>query len=92
MTKIKNIVVAIAAMATINSSAAGILDGLHYDLRAGYSIGGTAPMGMPASIRSLDAYRLTPSIMIGLGVYKPLTEHWGLTTGLCRLSERTGGG
>ncbi len=82
MTKIKNIAVAIAAMATINSNAAGILDGLHYDLRAGYSIGGTAPMGMPASIRSLDAYRLTPSIMIGLGVYKPLTEHWGLTTGL----------
>lgn len=71
----------LAAVAT-SASATGILDNLQYDLRAGYNIGGTAPMGMPASIRSLDAYRLTPSFMVGLGVYKPLTDKWGLTTGL----------
>lgn len=73
---------AAAAFMALSASASGILDNLHYDLRAGYNVGGTAPMGMPASIRSLDAYRLTPSIMVALGVYKPITEHWGLTTGL----------
>lgn len=72
----------LACMAVASSSAEGFLDNLKYDLRVGYDIGGTAPMGMPASIRSLDNYRLTPSVMLGLGVYKPLTGHWGITTGI----------
>lgn len=72
----------VLAATTLSAHAGGILDNLQYDLRAGYNIGGTAPMGMPASIRSLDAYRLTPSVMVGLGVYKPLTDHWGIATGL----------
>lgn len=71
-----------AATAVVPTCADGIFDNLRYDLRAGYNLGGTAPMGMPASIRSLDSYKLTPSVMIGLGVYKPFTEHWGLTSGL----------
>lgn len=71
-----------ATLTTLHANAGGFLDNLNYDLRAGYNIGGTAPMGMPATIRSLDAYRLTPSVMVGLGVYKPLTSHWGVTTGL----------
>lgn len=72
----------LAATSTLPTFAEGLFDNLGYDLRVGYNIGGTAPMGMPATIRSLDAYRLTPSVMIGLGVYKPITGHWGLTTGL----------
>lgn len=70
------------AASALSVHAGGILDDLKYDLRAGYNIGGTMPMGMPASIRSLDAYRPTLSVMLGLGVYKPLTDKWGLTTGL----------
>ena len=31
--------------------------------RIGYSIGGTAPIGLPATIRKIEAYRLTPSLM-----------------------------
>lgn len=72
----------LAAVTAAPALAGGIFDNLKYDLRVGYNIGGTAPMGMPASIRSLDSYKLTPSIMVGLGVYKPLTSHWGLTSGL----------
>ncbi len=71
-----------AAAITFTAHAGNIFDNLSYDLRAGYNIGGTAPMGMPATIRSLDAYRLTPSVMLGLGVYKSLDRHWGITTGL----------
>lgn len=70
------------AATAVPALAGGILDNLGYDLRVGYNIGGTAPMGMPASIRSLDSYKLTPSIMLGLGVYKHLEGRWGLTTGL----------
>lgn len=76
------ILLLLASLVLIPVKAVGIFDNLKYDLRAGYNIGGTAPMGLPASIRSLDSYKLTPSIMIGLGVQKPLTEHWSLTTGL----------
>lgn len=74
--------IALAASSLFTANAGGIFDNLQYDLRAGYNVGGTAPMGMPASIRSLDAYRLTPSVMVALGVYKPLTDKWGITTGL----------
>ena len=68
--------------ATLNAGAAGLLDNLTYSLRFGYSIGGTAPMGMPATIRSMDKYTLTPSVRLGLGIYRDITEHWGLSTGL----------
>lgn len=78
---------ALLAASALSVHAGGILDDLKYDLRAGYNIGGTMPMGMPASIRSLDAYRPTLSVMLGLGVYKPLTDKWGLTTGLRQIGR-----
>lgn len=65
-----------------NTQATNLLDSLTYNLRLGYNIGGTAPIGMPSTIRSLDRYSLTPSISMGLGVYKRLSDHWGITTGL----------
>ena len=55
---------------------------LNFKARAGYSIGGTAPIGMPATIRSIDSYRLTPSVMIGFDVAIPFSQQWGLATGL----------
>ena len=72
----------LAAIAAVHAGAAGLLDNLTYNLRFGYSIGGTAPMGMPATIRSLDKFTLSPSFNLGLGVYRDFSEHWGLTTGL----------
>ena len=33
-------------------------DSLNYTFRIGYNIGGTAPVGMPATIRKLNSYRL----------------------------------
>ena len=50
--------------------------------RLGYNIGGTAPMGIPASIRSIDTYRLTPSFMGGVDVVYPFTSKMGLQGGL----------
>lgn len=57
-------------------------DSLDVKLRVGYNIGGTAPLGLPASIRNIDAFRMTPSLAVGCDVALPLGEHWGLATGL----------
>ena len=72
----------VAAVTAVPACAGGLLDNLAYNVRFGYSIGGTAPMGMPATIRSMDKFTLTPNFNLGLGIYRDLSEHWGLTTGL----------
>lgn len=58
------------------------LDHLQYYARAGYSLGGTAPIGMPATIRSLEKYYLKGNVTIGLDAYWALPKHWGLMGGL----------
>ncbi len=50
--------------------------------RIGYNSGGTAPLGLPATIRSLEAYHLTPSVMVGADAMIPLKHKWGVLTGL----------
>lgn len=72
-------------MAVVTASpvmADKILDNIDYSLRFGYSLGGTAPINMPASIRSLDSYGLTPSFILGMDIHKAITSKWGLTLGL----------
>ena len=51
-------------------------------IRAGYSIGGTAPLGIPATIRSIDSFRPTASIMAGADVKLALNSRLGILTGL----------
>ena len=63
------------------ASAIGIFDNLCYQARLGYNIGGTMPMGMPASIRGHNSYTPKPSFTIALDAYKPLTEKWGMMAG-----------
>lgn len=50
--------------------------------RIGYNIGGTAPMDMPASIRSVDAFYLKPSFMLGCDVKRYLIKNLALSLGL----------
>ena len=61
--------------------AIDIFGDLRYMVRLGYSLGGTAPVGMPATIRSLDKFTPTNNTLLGLDAYKPLTEKWGLQAG-----------
>ena len=81
----KNIayIILIAASWFVSSPAeAGSLDSLQLKARAGYSIGGTTPIPLPETIRSIDSYSLTPSFMVGLDAMLPLTQKWGIMTGL----------
>jgi hypothetical protein len=71
-------------MLAVTPAAAGnvVLDSLQLKARVGYSIGGTSPLPLPETIRSIDSYRLTPSLMVGFDAMLPITQKWGIMTGL----------
>lgn len=50
--------------------------------RLGYSIGGTAPMGMPAEIRKLNKFILQPNVSFGVDGIKPVGKGWGILVGI----------
>lgn len=66
---------------TLISSA---LHGWEYEIKAGFNIGGTAPLPLPEEIRSIDSYNPTLSITIEGNITKWLGEqkNWGIVTGL----------
>lgn len=69
--------------AGLQASALSIsLPKMTYTARLGYNIGGTAPIGMPASIRSMNKYYLQSNFTLGLDVQKDIWGKWGLLTGL----------
>ena len=78
----KMILTMLLAAATFTASAACLLDSLEYTVRLGYIIGGTAPIGMPATIRSLNRYDLKANFSIGMDVHKRITPQWGILAGL----------
>lgn len=82
----KKIIMLFAICATLfvsnNATAGNLPENLELKARVGYSIGGTAPLGIPATIRSIDAFRLTPSVMAGFDVNMSLQSGWGVMTGL----------
>lgn len=53
-----------------------------YYARLGYDIGGTAPIGMPASIRTLHSYSLRPNFTLGVDGYHAISGKWGYIIGL----------
>ena len=82
----KNIIIAIGmTVLTFGMAAtakAGGIDSLQLKVRAGYNIGGTSPIPLPETIRSIDSYSLTPSFMVGIDAMLPLNEKWGISAGL----------
>ena len=82
----KNTIIAISIMmltfGMVGTAEAGTLDSLQLKVRAGYNIGGTAPLPLPESIRSIDSYSLTPSFMVGFDAALPLKGPWGIAAGV----------
>ena len=79
----KRIILSIAFVAaTISTWAFSLPDSLNYTFRIGYNIGGTAPVGMPATIRKLNSYDFQPNVSLGLDVQKDLWGKWGLAAGV----------
>ena len=50
--------------------------------RVGYAIGGTAPLGIPAEIRSIDKFCVTPNFMVGFDCQYRLSARFGLLGGV----------
>ena len=48
-----------------NSAWNKYLHGYEYQARVAYNLGGTAPIGMPATIRTLHSYTLRPNFSLG---------------------------
>lgn len=78
----KLILAAFAALSFATAPAENIFEGLAYNIRVGYSIGGTAPLGMPASIRKLNDYTLTNNLQLGIDARHMFDSRWGVMAGL----------
>ncbi len=72
----------LAAACTLSASSRIIPEDLNYKVRLGYNIGGTAPLGMPATIRSMNSYKIQPNFVLGFDVQKDFWGQWGIQTGL----------
>ena len=53
-----------------------------YRIKAGFSIGGTTPMPLPAEIRKIKSFNPLLNLMIGAEVRQSLHENWSLLSGL----------
>ena len=78
----RTILTIILAVASAASAGASILDSLSYQARFGFHLGGTAPVGMPATIRSLDSYKIKDNMIVGIDAVKAFNRHWGMMVGL----------
>lgn len=66
------------------------LRGLEYEVKAGFSIGGTSPLPLPKEIRSIDSYSPSMAISVEGNAKKWFGEkkQWGVLVGL-RLENKT---
>lgn len=84
----KTILIAVVALLTAVGAQAqsffhkGVLSDVKYGARLGYNLGGSAPLNMPASIRKLNKFPLTPNIAFGINAEKPLDGDFGLMVGV----------
>ncbi len=79
--RIRTFLLGLLTMVSAASHADCFHDGATAYFRLGYTLGGTMPLGMPASIRSLNSYSLLPNPQIAVTVDFPLAGIWGIETG-----------
>lgn len=79
----KNIIITMLLLTagTMQARCEGIFDNLTYYARLGYNLGGTAPVGMPETIRGLSKYTIKVNTTFALDAYKPIDGPWGLMAG-----------
>ena len=83
----KSFIISAVALSLCSTQAWGqklgeLLHHFTYQARIGYNLGGTAPIGMPATIRTLHSYTLQPNLLLGIDAHYPLDNKWGLMFGL----------
>lgn len=79
----KTIAIIASLLAVLPAMAIRILPpDARYQVRLGYNIGGTAPIGLPAEIRSLNRYKIQSNFLLGFDVSHTLAGPWGVMSGL----------
>lgn len=79
----KHILITLMMLFTVTTGWGKILsDSTTVELRVSYQIGGTSPVGLPASIRHLNRYtpQFNPALQVDM--QRPFNERWGLLIGL----------
>lgn len=61
---------------------AAALKGWHVSVGAGINIGGTSPLPLPRSIRSLDGFNPLLNLSLEGTAHKKFDDHWGMSVGL----------
>jgi len=56
--------------------------GLEYSVKAGFNVGGTAPVPLPEEIRAIDSYNPQLALFIEGNVTKWFNPKWGFQTGI----------
>ncbi len=67
-----------------NTLLKAALNGIEYEIKAGWNIGGTTPIPLPEEIRSIDGYNPTLSLTLQGNMTKWFgqSKKWGISTGL----------
>lgn len=58
------------------------LRGWHVRIGAGFSVGGTSPIPLPAEIREINSYNPTLCIQLEGAAQRKFTKHWGTMIGI----------
>ena len=80
----KKVMIAFAAMLiSLSANAQSILgDSISLTARVGYSLGGTAPVGLPRTIRHMNSYTLMPNFQFGIDAERHISPLMGVMLGL----------
>lgn len=79
----KKIILAIAVVLTsLSAGAMDLITNADINVRLGYGIGGTMPLGMPATIRHLNSYKMQFNPSLGIDVAYPVYKNWSIMAGL----------
>ena len=78
----KHIICLAVALLCIGGVSAQSFKKFEYRVKAGFNIGGTTPLPLPAEIRKLKEYSPTLAFAIEGNVVRNLTAKWALISGL----------
>lgn len=56
--------------------------GMEYRVMAGFNIGASTPMGLPAEIRKIESYNPGANLTVGVGAMRMFTPRWGMAASL----------
>lgn len=72
----------VALLSAVPVTAQNVKSGMEYSVSAGFNIGGSAPLGLPAEIRHIDSYSPALNLSIGAQAAYMFDNAWGAGAGI----------